>query len=80
MIDAGTKETLCTLCVHRDVCAYKQDYFDILKAVENAKVVRDTPDGKITSKKVIHYDFIGEILVKCKYYITEKMTNFQISE
>ena len=55
MFDGGVKETLCARCAHRDVCAHKQDYFDILKAVENATVTRDTGDGKITSKKVIHY-------------------------
>ena len=33
MIDA-IKEVSCTLCAHREVCAYKQDYLDILKAVE----------------------------------------------
>lgn len=61
MPNSGVKETLCTLCAHREVCIYKQDYIDILKAVENATVTQDTPDG-ITSKKVIHYDFIGGIL------------------
>lgn len=64
----GVKETLCTHCAHREVCAYKQDYLDILKAVENAEVVRNTPDGKTASKKVIHYDFIGKISITCKYY------------
>ena len=68
MFHVGTKKTLCTLCAHQDVCVYKQDYLDILKAVENASVTRGTPDGKIESKKVIHYDFIGEISVDCKYY------------
>lgn len=68
MFDGGVKETLCTRCAHRDVCAHKQDYFDILKAVENATVTRDTGDGKITSKKVIHYDFISGISVGCKYH------------
>ena len=51
MFDAGVKETLCTRCAHREVCAYKQDFLDIIKTVENAAVTRDTPDGKITSKK-----------------------------
>lgn len=68
MFDAGVKETLCTRCAHREVCTYKQDYLDILKAVENAAITRDTPDGKITSKKVIHYDFISGISVGCKYH------------
>ena len=67
MIDA-IKEISCTLCAHREVCAYKQDYIDILKAVENAAITKDTADGKIASKKVIHYDFISGISVGCKYY------------
>ena len=57
MFDGGVKETLCARCAH------KQDY-----AVENATVTRDTGDGKITSKKVIHYDFISGISVGCKYH------------
>ena len=63
------KEILCTSCAHQEVCAHKQDYLDILKAVENATVIRNTPDGKITSKQVIQYSFISEISVGCKYYI-----------
>lgn len=66
----GVKETLCTHCTHREVCTYKNDYLDILKAVENATVSRLTSDGKITSKKVVHYDFISNISVGCKYYAT----------
>lgn len=64
----GVKEILCICCAHREVCTHKQDYLDILKAVENATVTRDTADGKITSKKVIHYDFISGISVVCKYH------------
>lgn len=64
----AVKETLCTRCAHWEVCIYKQDYLDILKAVESASVVRDAPEGKITSKKVIYYDFISGISVGCKYY------------
>ena len=73
MLDcACTKETLCTNCTHRDVCIYKTDYLDILKAVSNASVMRDTPDGKMMSKKVICYDFIGDISVSCRYYQNRK--------
>ena len=68
MVDTGAKETLCSCCAHWEVCTYKQDYLDILKAVKNASIVRDTPDGKIASKKAIHYDFISQISVGCKYY------------
>lgn len=68
MADNGVKETLCTRCIHLNVCAYKKDYLDILKEVENATVTRDTSDEKIVSKKVIDYDFIGTIHVSCRYY------------
>lgn len=40
MFDAGVKETLCTRCAHREVCIYKQDYLDIIKAVENPGYTR----------------------------------------
>ena len=46
MVDAIVKEPLCTRCVHMDVCAYKQDYLDVLKAVENVTVTRDISDEK----------------------------------
>lgn len=69
------KETLCARCAHREVCAYKQDYLDILKAVEGASVIKGTLDGKITSKRVIHYDFISEISIGCKYYQNWTGTN-----
>ncbi len=64
MVDTSVKEPLCTRCVHMDVCAYKQDYLDVIKAVENATVARDTSD----EKKVIDYDFIGTISISCRYY------------
>ena len=67
MPNSEVKETLCTRCAHREVCIYKQDYIDILKAVENATVTQNTPDG-ITSNKVTQYDFINGISVSCKYY------------
>lgn len=51
MFDVGTKETLCTRCAHREVCTYKQDYLDILKAVESATVTRDTPMEKSHQRK-----------------------------
>lgn len=66
----GVKETLCTRCDHREVCMYKLYYFNILKAIGNARVsdVKETPDGGFSSKKVIDYDFISGISVACRYY------------
>lgn len=68
MIDTRVKKTLCTLCAHKEVCTHKKDFLDIIEAIENASITRDAPDGKITSRKVIDYDFVSEISVGCKYY------------
>lgn len=72
------EETLCTNCAHREVCSYKQDYLNILKAVENAKVVKEESDGKITSQQVTCYDFIDNISITCKYY--QKWTAYRSKE
>ena len=32
------EETLCTNCIHRHVCKYKQDYLEVTKAVLEATV------------------------------------------
>lgn len=66
--EAGVKETLCTRCEHREVCAHKQDYLDILEAVEDASVVKEETNGRVSSKKVTNYNFISEISVGCRYY------------
>lgn len=55
MLDTKVK-TLCTLCTHKEVCAHKENYLDILKAVENAVMNAN------------HYDCISVISVGCKYY------------
>ena len=67
----GVKETLCTRCSHLEVCIYKLDYLNILKAVENARVaaVKDEATGGFSSKKVADYDFISGISVGCRYYL-----------
>ena len=66
----GVKETICTRCVHREVCIHKLDYLNILKAVENARVsvVKDEATGGFSSTKVIDYDFISGISVGCRCY------------
>lgn len=66
----GVKTTLCTSCEHKDVCAHKSDYLNIIQAVKNARVfeVKETQDGGFSSKRVTDYDFISGISVGCRYY------------
>lgn len=41
-MDGGVRETICTSCVHREVCVYKQTYLEYLGACE--KMRGDYPD------------------------------------
>ena len=68
-MNIDSKETLCSRCIHNVVCAYSNSYISILKAVSEARVPQ--PDSNVDGsgyKKVIDFDFIGDILVPCRYY------------
>lgn len=63
------KETLCTHCAHRQVCIYKQDYLNIIKAIENVVVEKTSIDGKgVQFKKVSDFDFISSTSIAYRYY------------
>ena len=60
-MDEGVRETLCSSCSHRDVCAHKNDYLNMVKSLremfykfpENERefmYLRD-PDCKFYSKE-----------------------------
>ena len=61
-MDGGVRETLCSSCSHRNVCAYKDDYLNMVKSLqemfyklpENERdfmYLRD-PDCKFHSKEL----------------------------
>ena len=69
MNDIGSKETLCTHCLHRDVCAYKNTYLEILKAISDVSISESCLDEKeAQNKKVSSYEFISDIRVGCRYH------------
>ena len=68
-MNIDSKETLCSRCIHKVVCAYSNGYLSILKAVSEARVPQPGSNGEGSGyKKVIDFDFIGDILVPCRYY------------
>ncbi len=72
MSDA-VKETLCTRCVHRSVCSHKNDYLAIIKTISEAYVNEPLPNGNISSKRIVDFDFIDNISVACHYYANQIM-------
>lgn len=58
----------CSTCVHNQVCSYKEDFLDVCNAVLDANVHKHEGNGKIRTTNVTNYDFLDEIVVKCKHY------------
>lgn len=60
-MDGGVRETLCSSCSHRDVCAHKDDYLNMVKSLqemfykfpenERALMYLRDPDCKFYSKE-----------------------------
>lgn len=66
---SGTK---CDDCIHRSVCCHKNDFNNICKAVADTSVHKVESDGRtMSTKKVINYDILSEIIVNCRYYQKE---------
>lgn len=59
-MNGGVRETVCTNCVHREVCMYKQSYLEYLDACE--KLYSDYKDD---------ISFIRKIDPDCKHCIKE---------
>lgn len=41
------KETICTRCAHRNVCAYKDKCLSVIEAVSKTTVTKQLPDGTV---------------------------------
>ena len=68
-MDIGSKETLCSHCIHNAVCTYSNGYLSILKAVSEARVPSPYSDLDGSGyKKITDFAFIGDISVPCRYY------------
>lgn len=61
------KETICTRCTHRKVCAYKDECFSVIEAVLKATVTKQLPDGTVEATPIENFDFIEDISITCRY-------------
>lgn len=66
-VDDGVRETICTSCVHREVCVYKQTYLEYLSACE-----------KMHSEYRDDISFIGKKDPDCKFCM--KKSDFAIRD
>lgn len=61
----GCKETQCSSCIHREVCALKNDFLEACAAISNFTYTYDK-DGSIV--RISDVPFIKPVELQCKYY------------
>ena len=63
------KETMCTTCIHQDICSVKEKFLDAQKAVDGLVVYDKLPDGKLGQVKLRDIGFIKPVELACIHYI-----------
>ena len=61
----GVKETQCTTCTHREVCAFRTDFIEACAAVSNFTYTHEK-DGSII--RLYDVPFIKPVELGCRYY------------
>ena len=62
------KETMCTTCIHQDICSVKEKFLDAQKAVDGLVVYDKLPDGKLGQVKLRDSGFIKPVELACIHY------------
>ena len=63
------KETMCTTCIHQDICSLKEKFLDAQKAVNGLVVYDKLPDGKLGQVKLRDIGFIKLVELECVHYV-----------
>ena len=63
------KETICTTCIHQDICSLKGKFLDAQKAVDGLVVYDKLPDGKLGQVKLCDIGFIKPVELACIHYV-----------
>lgn len=63
------KETMCTTCIHQDVCSLKGKFLDAQKAVDGLIVYDELPTGLLGQVKLRDIGFIKSVELECIHYV-----------
>ena len=63
------KETMCTTCIHQDVCSLKRKFLDAQKAVDGLIVYDELPTGLLGQVKLRDIGFIKPVELECIHYV-----------
>ena len=63
------KATMCTTCIHQDICSVKKKFLDAQKAVDGLIVYDELPTGPLGQVKLRDIGFIKPVELVCIHYI-----------
>ena len=63
------KETMCTTCIHQDVCSLRGKFLDAQKAVDGLIVYDELPTGLLGQVKLRDIGFIKPVELECIHYV-----------
>ena len=63
------KETMCTTCIHQDICSVKGKFLDTQKAVDGLVVYDELPTGLLGQVKLRDIGFIKPVELECIHYV-----------
>ena len=69
MFKRSCEETMCTTCMHQDVCSLKGKFLDAQKAVDGLVVYDELPTGLLGQVKLRDIGFIKPVELECIHYV-----------
>ena len=69
MFKRSCEETMCTTCIHQDVCSLKGKFLDAQKAVDGLIVYDELPTGLLGQVKLRDIGFIKPVELECVHYV-----------
>ena len=69
MFKRSCEETMCTTCIHQDVCSLKGKFLDAQKAVDGLVVYDELPTGLLGQVKLRDIGFIKPVELECIHYV-----------
>ena len=69
MFKRSCEETMCTTCIHQDVCSLKGKFLDAQKAVDGLVVYDELPTGLLGQVKLRDIGFIKPVELECVHYV-----------
>ena len=69
MFKRSCEETMCTTCIHQDICSLKGKFLDAQKAVDGLVVYDELPTGLLGQVKLRDIGFIKPVELECVHYV-----------